>query len=170
MAKRQKTALCFTPQAMYNQFKRPSAGIVSELYYIYRKTRLMILGLMSHVTIITWMAIYNIPTVKNDWEREREDGYLVPSPRYGFRFEAVSRLWDLNLTLSVYIPRKCNFRANFDVWPLIYCQDCRYFKQTIEMSKFTAVSSNYNAAGVVGWKGGGKEDTKLGIEWRSKLC
>ena len=38
MAKRQKTALCLTPQAMYNQFKRPSAGIVSELYYIYRKT------------------------------------------------------------------------------------------------------------------------------------
>ena len=32
-----------------------------------------------------------------------EDGYLVPSPRYGFRFEAVSRLRDLNLTLSVYI-------------------------------------------------------------------
>ena len=38
MAKRQKTALCLTPQAMYNQFKRPSAGIVSELYYICRKT------------------------------------------------------------------------------------------------------------------------------------
>ena len=27
-----------TPQAMYNQLKRPSAGSVSELYYIYRKT------------------------------------------------------------------------------------------------------------------------------------
>ena len=27
-----------TPQAMYNQFKRPSAGSVRELYYIYRKT------------------------------------------------------------------------------------------------------------------------------------
>ena len=38
MAKRQKRALCLTPQAMYNQFKRPSAGSVSELYYIYRKT------------------------------------------------------------------------------------------------------------------------------------
>ena len=38
MAKRQKTALLLTPQAMYNQFKRPSAGSVSELYYIYRKT------------------------------------------------------------------------------------------------------------------------------------
>ena len=38
MAKRQKTALCLTPQAMYNQFKRPSAGSVSELYYICRKT------------------------------------------------------------------------------------------------------------------------------------
>ena len=59
MAKRQKTALCLTPQAMYNQFKRPSAGSVNELYYIYRNTlelRLRILGLMSHVTIITWMA------------------------------------------------------------------------------------------------------------------
>ena len=33
-----KTALSFTPQAMYNQLKRPSAGNVSELYYIYRKT------------------------------------------------------------------------------------------------------------------------------------
>ena len=26
-----------TPQAMHNQFKRPSAGSVRELYYIYRK-------------------------------------------------------------------------------------------------------------------------------------
>ena len=34
----EKTALCLTPQATHNQFKRPSAGIVSELYYIYRKT------------------------------------------------------------------------------------------------------------------------------------
>ena len=33
-----KTALFLTPQAMYNQFKRPSAGSVRELYYIYRKT------------------------------------------------------------------------------------------------------------------------------------
>ena len=33
-----KTALSLTPQAMYNQFKRPSAEIVSKLYYIYRKT------------------------------------------------------------------------------------------------------------------------------------
>ena len=33
-----KTALSLTPQAMYNQFKRPSAEIVRELYYIYRKT------------------------------------------------------------------------------------------------------------------------------------
>ena len=44
-------------QAMYNQFKRPSAGSVREFYYIYRKSlRFRILGLMSHVTIITWMA------------------------------------------------------------------------------------------------------------------
>ena len=35
MAKRQKMALSLTPQAMYNQFKKPSAGSVSELYYIY---------------------------------------------------------------------------------------------------------------------------------------
>ena len=27
----------------------------------------------------------------------------MPSPRYGFRFEAVSLLGDLNLTLSVYL-------------------------------------------------------------------
>ena len=33
-----KTAVCLTPQAMYNQFKRPSAASVSELYYICRKT------------------------------------------------------------------------------------------------------------------------------------
>ena len=33
-----KAALSLTPQAMYNQFKRPSAGSVRELYYIYRKT------------------------------------------------------------------------------------------------------------------------------------
>ena len=38
MAKLQKIALYLTPQAMYNQFKRPSAASVSELYYIYRKT------------------------------------------------------------------------------------------------------------------------------------
>ena len=59
-------ALSLTPQAMYNQFKKQSAGSVSELYYIYRKTRT--LGPMS------------------------EDVYLVPCPRYDFRFEAVSRL------------------------------------------------------------------------------
>ena len=33
-----KTALSLTPQAMYNQFKRPSAGSTRELCYIYRKT------------------------------------------------------------------------------------------------------------------------------------
>ena len=34
-----QTALYLTPQAMYNQFKRPSAGSVRELYYIHRKTK-----------------------------------------------------------------------------------------------------------------------------------
>ena len=38
MAKMQKMALSLTPLAMYNQFKRSSAGSESELYYIYRKT------------------------------------------------------------------------------------------------------------------------------------
>ena len=33
-----KTVLSMTPQAMYKQFKRHSAGTVSELYHIYRKT------------------------------------------------------------------------------------------------------------------------------------
>ena len=33
-----KTALSRTPQAMYNQFKLPSAGSVTKRYYIYRKT------------------------------------------------------------------------------------------------------------------------------------
>ena len=83
MAKRQKTSLSLTPQAMYNQFKRPSAGSVRELYYIYRKN---------------WDLRSN-----ESRDRYHEDGYLVPSPRYSFRFEAVSRLWDLNLTLSVYL-------------------------------------------------------------------
>ena len=32
-----KTALSLTPQAMCNQFKRPSTASVSELYYIYIK-------------------------------------------------------------------------------------------------------------------------------------
>ena len=32
MAKWQKTALSLTPQAMHNQFKRPYAWSVSELY------------------------------------------------------------------------------------------------------------------------------------------
>ena len=36
--KLRKTALSLTPQEMYNQFKRPSAGSVSELYYIHIKT------------------------------------------------------------------------------------------------------------------------------------
>ena len=40
---------------------------------------------MSHVTIITWMV------------------NLVPSPRCGFSFEASFQLWDLKLTISVYI-------------------------------------------------------------------
>ena len=74
------------PQAMYHQFKRPSAGSVCELYYIlYKDLRLK--------------------DVRSNESREHyhEDGYLVPSPRYGFRFEAVSRLCDLNLTLSVYL-------------------------------------------------------------------
>ena len=31
------------------------------------------------------------------------DGYLVPIPRCGFRFEVVSQVLDLNLTLSVYV-------------------------------------------------------------------
>ena len=33
-----KTVLSMTPQAMYNQFKRPSVGSVREFYYIYRNT------------------------------------------------------------------------------------------------------------------------------------
>ena len=36
--KLRKMALYLAPQAMYNQFKRPSAGSVSDLYYIYIKT------------------------------------------------------------------------------------------------------------------------------------
>ena len=34
----EKRRCALTPQAMYNQFKRPSAGSVRELYYIYIKT------------------------------------------------------------------------------------------------------------------------------------
>ena len=34
----ENTALSLTPQAMYNLFKRPSAGSVRELYYIYGNT------------------------------------------------------------------------------------------------------------------------------------
>ena len=33
-----KMALFLTPQAMYNQFKRSSAGSVREFYYIYRSS------------------------------------------------------------------------------------------------------------------------------------
>ena len=33
-----KMAFSLTPQAMYNQFKRPYAGSIIELYYIYGKT------------------------------------------------------------------------------------------------------------------------------------
>ena len=32
-----KTALSLKPEAMQNQFKRPSAGRLRELYHIYRK-------------------------------------------------------------------------------------------------------------------------------------
>ena len=65
---------------------------------------------------------------KDLWSNESRDhfhehGYLVPSPRYGFRFEAVFSA--LRLKFHTFrIPRKCYFRAIFDVWPLIYCQDC----------------------------------------------
>ena len=48
-----KTVLSLTPQAMYNQFKRPCQ--VQDNFIIYL-LRLRILGLMSHVTIITSMA------------------------------------------------------------------------------------------------------------------
>ena len=63
--KLRKTALSLTPQAMHNQFKRPSVNF----------------------TIF-------IERLKTNESRDHyhEDGYLVPSPRYCIRFEAVSRL------------------------------------------------------------------------------
>ena len=60
----EKKVLSLTPQAMYNQFKRPSAGSVRELYYIYRKT-------------------YDLRSNESR-DHYHEDGYLVPSSRYGF--------------------------------------------------------------------------------------
>ena len=41
----------------------------------------------------------------------------MPCPRYGFRFEAVSRLLDLNLSLSVYL-RSATFRQNLSFVPI----------------------------------------------------
>ena len=39
-------------------------------------------------------------------DQYHEDGYLVPSPRYGFRFEAVFRLFRAKFN-TFRIPRKC---------------------------------------------------------------
>ena len=42
----------------------------------------------------------------------------MPSPRYGFRFEAVSQLGNLNLSVSVYLS-SANFRRNLSFVPKI---------------------------------------------------
>ena len=74
MEQLRKTALSLTPQAMYNQFKRPSAESVKRtLLYLQKDLRLNLRSSESR-------------------DHYHEDGYLVPSPRYVFRFEAVSRL------------------------------------------------------------------------------
>ena len=63
LAQQRKTMLCHKPQAIENSFKRQYGevedNIIIYIYiyiYIYKDLRLRILGLMSHVTIITWMA------------------------------------------------------------------------------------------------------------------
>ena len=49
----------------------------------------------------------------------------MPSPRYGIRFEAVSRLWRSKFN-TFRIPRKCSFPANFAVWQLIFVRGCSF--------------------------------------------
>ena len=61
---------------MHNQFKRPFAGSVGELYYIYKDLRLRIYDFRSN----------------ESRDHYQEDGYLVPSPRCGFCFQAVFKL------------------------------------------------------------------------------
>ena len=67
---------------MNNQLQRPTAGGVRELYHIYRKKDL-----------------------RSNESRDpyQVEGYLVPSPRCGFCFQAVFKLGELNLTFSVYL-------------------------------------------------------------------
>ena len=48
-----------------------------------------------------------------------EDGYLVPSPRYEVCFSASRPIFS-----TFCIPRKCYFRANFAVCPLIFDLHC----------------------------------------------
>ena len=48
----------------------------------------------------------------------------MPSPCYGFRCEAISRLWDLNLTLSIYLGN-ATFE-HFAVCPLIFFHHSRW--------------------------------------------
>ena len=90
-------ALSLTPQAMCDQFKRPSAGSVRELYYIYRKTSP---GRPSGDNLKKKIKKKN--NLRNNESRDHyhADGYVVPSPRYDFHFEAVSRLLRPN---SVYL-------------------------------------------------------------------
>ena len=77
--------------ASHKQFKTLLRAHMAKLkiisLYIYKDWRLKIEDLRSSES----RDYYHV------------DGYLVPSPRYGFRFEAVSLLWDLNLTLSWYL-------------------------------------------------------------------
>ena len=64
----EKNGVVLDTKQCTTNFKEHLQG-VKELYYIYGKIR------------------YNESRV-----HYHEDGYLVPSPRYGFRFEALSRL------------------------------------------------------------------------------
>ena len=71
LAQLRKTMLCHKPQAIENSFKRPYGEVEDNLIiYIYKYLRLKTSDLRSNESL----------------DHYHEDGYLVPSPRYGFRF------------------------------------------------------------------------------------
>ena len=69
-----KRALSLTPQAMYNQFKRPLQGV------------------LENFTIFIERLKTKEPRSNESRDHYQEDGYLVPSPRCDLYFQTLSKL------------------------------------------------------------------------------
>ena len=67
----------------------------------------------------------------------------MPSPRYGFRFEAEFQLCNLNLSLSVYLrTKKCYFPAKFVVCSNIFARHCSstYCSSTVKNKNYVGTN------------------------------